>query len=235
MTVLIASTSAAPKGRRHHPGAPMAARCHGVGTSLQPLDLGMEELGIHGKLTHLGPQPIDRHIPIVPRPRRQARRPAIEKGVPPPAQIRRRHREIPRHDLQRLAPQHPQHRVLLAPRCHAPLPARSRDRSDIRGLRARGSAALNVIHLDTSVGSDKPSRVSQGTLGRGTPNGPSTGVNRKGRVNKRTVTFRNCGSARYGPPIGFQPGTPSSVFKIMRSKKILLPRRGAASALPGVP
>jgi hypothetical protein len=51
--------------------------------------------------------------------------------IPPAAQIRRRHRKLPRHDLERLAPQHPQHRVPLATRRHAPLPARSRDRSDI--------------------------------------------------------------------------------------------------------
>ena len=51
------------------------------------------------------------------------------------------------------APQEPQNRVPLATRRHAPLPARSRDRSDIRGLWARGSSVLNVIHLNTSVGS----------------------------------------------------------------------------------
>ena len=47
-----------------------------------------------------------------------------------------------------------------------PPPARSRDRTDIRGLRARGSSAINFIHLNTSVGSNKPSGMSQGTLGR---------------------------------------------------------------------
>jgi hypothetical protein len=188
MTVLIASTSAAPKGRRRHPGAPMAARCHGVGTSLQPLDLGMEQLGIHGQLTHLGPQPSDRRVPIVPRPRRQAGRARLEKGVAPPAHIRRRRRHFARHDLQWLAAQHPQHRVPLATRRHPTLPTRSRDRSDIRSLRARGSAALNVIHLDTSVGSDRPSGVSQGTLGRGRRPPPRRSIGWRLRPQLRTTS-----------------------------------------------
>jgi hypothetical protein len=63
-----------------------------------------------------------------------------------------------------------QHGVPLPARRHAPLPTRSRDRSNCRSLRARGSSALNVIHPDTSVGSDKPYGTSQGTLGRGNVN-----------------------------------------------------------------
>jgi hypothetical protein len=182
MTVLIASGVPTQLAAWGGPRPPRRQR--GAATaSLQPLDLGMEQLGIHGQLTHLGPQPSDRRVPIVPRPRRQAGRARLEKGVAPPAHIRRRRRHFARHDLQWLAAQDPQHRVLLAPRCHAPLPARSRDRSDIRGLRARGSAALNVIHLDTSIGSDKPSRVSQGTLGRGTGLGPS-GSRRRARASR---------------------------------------------------
>ena len=59
--------------------------------------------------------------------------------------------ELARHDLQRLTSQEPQHRVPLATRRHPPLPARSRGRSDIRGLRARGSSALNLIHPGTSI------------------------------------------------------------------------------------
>ncbi len=55
----------------------------------------------------------------------------LDKGIAPAAQIRCRNRKLPRDDLQWLAPQHPQHRLPLAPRRHAPLPARSRDRSDI--------------------------------------------------------------------------------------------------------
>jgi integrase len=40
-------------------------------------------------------------------------------------------------------------------------------RPSVHPIRARGSAALNVIHLDTSTGSDKPSGMSQRTLGGG--------------------------------------------------------------------
>lgn len=118
----------------------------------QPLDLRVEQLGVHRQFAHLGSQPVDGLVPIVPRPRLQAGRPGIEKGIAPTAQIRSRHRKLARNDLQRLAPQQPQHRVPLATRRHPPLPARSRDRSDTRGLRARGSFVINVIHLNTSVG-----------------------------------------------------------------------------------
>src|SRR5690606_20098423 len=51
----------------------------------------------------------------------------------------RRRRQRAAGDHSRTAPQHPQNRVPLATRRHAPRPPRSRDRSDIRGFRARGS------------------------------------------------------------------------------------------------
>ena len=54
------------------------------------------------------------------------------------------------HDLQGLAPEKPQHCVALASRRPPMLPARSRGRSDPRGLRGRGSFAPDPIHLNTS-------------------------------------------------------------------------------------
>ena len=102
--------------------------------------------------------------------RLQARRPALEKVVPPPAQIGRGHAQLAGHRLQRLAPQHPQDGLLLAPSRNAPLPHRRPGRSDICGLRARGASSLLVGHLDTSSAFNKPSGMSQRTLGRGRMN-----------------------------------------------------------------
>ena len=87
------------------------------------------------------------------RPSHRCASPASEGRVAPHAEAGRRHRELARHDLQRLAPHHPQHRAALAPRRHPPLPHRSRRRSDLRGLRPRLSSALDVIQLSTSIGS----------------------------------------------------------------------------------
>jgi hypothetical protein len=90
----------------------------------------MEQLGVHRQRAHLGAQPVDRFVPIVPRPRLQAGRTRLERPVAPAAQVRRRHRQFARQDLQRLAAKNPQNSLRLAVRRHAPLPARSRDRSD---------------------------------------------------------------------------------------------------------
>ncbi len=76
--------------------------------------------------------------------RRRGRRRASRSGRPPSPRAR--------------APPAPAARLAGAaappPACDPPssaAPGRSRDRSDIRGLRARGSSALNVIHQGTSI------------------------------------------------------------------------------------
>ena len=76
----------------------------------------------------------------------------------------------------------------LAARRHPPLPARSRDRSDTRGLRVRGSSALDVIHQHLHR-LNKPSEVSQGTLGRG------SGFETGNRVPSRGGSSRRAASA----------------------------------------
>ncbi len=89
MTVLIAWISATQKGA--------------AASRLEPLDLGLEQFGVHRQLAHLGAQPVNRLVAIVPLPRLQARHTRLQERIAPGAQVRGRHRQLPGHDLQGLA------------------------------------------------------------------------------------------------------------------------------------
>src|SRR3954465_7817164 len=87
---------------------------------LQPLDLGLGELGGHGQLADLRLQAPDLGIPRIRRPALERGLAAGEERVAPAARRGGRPPEPARDRLQALPPQQPQHRVLLAPRRHPP-------------------------------------------------------------------------------------------------------------------
>lgn len=241
MTVLIASTSAPQKGRRPPPAARSSR-----GAARRPSS-ARRPWSAAGRWS----------VPVIARPRLQTRRPGLEKGVPPAAQSRRPHRRFARRDLQRLASQQPQRRVPLATRRQPPLPARSRDRSDIQGLRARPSFALITLHLNTSVGSIRPSGMSQKTRTEEAPR--SRGKNEKvawavfsasWRGAGRTATERTSRSPDRAPPAarvapqGFGPRRLEGRHDLRRPRRDALGPRVAAlrlrreaprRATPGVP
>jgi len=97
---------------------------------LQALDLRLQKLGRHRQLADLGLQPSDLGIPRISWPALQRRLTRGQELVAPAAQLGRGHSQVARDQLQVLAPQEPQHRLLLAPRRHPP--PRLGRRADIR-------------------------------------------------------------------------------------------------------
>ena len=91
---------------------------------LQALDLGLEQLVGHGQVTDLGLEAADLEVTAIGWPGLQRRLARRQEGVAPSAQLRRRHPQLPRHQLQILAAQQPQHRALLALGRHPPAPLR---------------------------------------------------------------------------------------------------------------
>ena len=100
----------------HRPRPPAGQRA----VRLQTLDLRLQELGRHRQLADLGLQPVDLGIPGVSRAALQRRLAPGQELVTPAAQLGRGHAQLARDQLQVLAPQEPQHRLLLAPRRHPP-------------------------------------------------------------------------------------------------------------------
>jgi hypothetical protein len=112
-----------------------------------------EQLVVHRDLADLGPQPLDLGIPLVGRPALQRALPARQELLPPLRQRRRRHPELARHAVERLAAQQAQDRLRLPPRREAPrLPSAVR----ARGRRRPGQGLPRLLRLLMATSLEDP-------------------------------------------------------------------------------
>jgi hypothetical protein len=79
-----------------------------------------EQLVVHRDLADLGPQPLDLVVPLVGGPALQRPLAPRQELLAPLRPRRRRHPELARHTVERLAPQQAQDRLRLPPRREAP-------------------------------------------------------------------------------------------------------------------
>ena len=113
---------------------------------LQPLDLRFEQLVGHRQIADLLLKTADLGVPSVRRPGLQRHLARCQERLPPTTQLRGGHPELARQQFQILAPQKPQHRLLLASRRHPPPRlGRGPGSASVVGALRRAHAHPNVL------------------------------------------------------------------------------------------
>src|SRR5437870_11751148 len=106
-----------------------------------------QQLVVHRDLADLGAQALDLVVALIGRPALQRRLATSEKLLAPLRERRRRHPELARQAVERLAPQHPEDRVRLPARRKASWLAPALSGSCRRRARQRLPASLASAHV----------------------------------------------------------------------------------------